>query len=193
LDVRIPRCEPEVVWMDSARLIIEPLFSAHADKLVRLFDQRVNAHFAVDDTLSSLSDLRQQFSTMEAAKMGGHEGARFLPFVVKTVLEDRYIGRLEALIHGVDAEVAFLFVPQIWGKGFATEAIKSLIAHLGAEGIQRVWACVTPSNTASLKLCQKMLFQQCAIPSGFNLATYDDGDVVLSLPLMNAQQLQPKI
>jgi RimJ/RimL family protein N-acetyltransferase len=169
----------------SLRLLIEPLVSAHADELVGLLDDRVNAHFSAEDTPRSLSDLRQQFVDMEAAKLIGHDGARFLPFVVKAVLENRYIGRLEALIYGTDAEIAFLFVPQSWGKGFATEATKALMALLEAEGVQRVWACVTPSNIASLKLCQRMLFQQSATPADFTLATYECGDVVLSLSLMN--------
>ena len=163
------------------RLIAVPLIEAHADQLDGLLDQRVNVHFAAEDAPGSLTQLRRQFSEIEAAAADEYGGARYIPLVVKTASDDQPIGRIEALIHGKDAELAFVFVPQSWGQGFASKAVAGLIAHLRIEGIEKFWACVAPTNVASLALYNRMKFEPVPPPVDLVLATFDDGDAVLLL------------
>ena len=174
------------------RLVVEPLTVSHAEALSGLMDARVNAHFASEDVPMSLAELRQQFGEAEAAAREGHGDAQFIPLVVKTEHDGRYIGRLEALVHGRDAEIAFVFIPESWGYGYATEATVALIGQLSGAGVARVWACVTPTNKPSLALCKRLDFSKCEARPDLDLATYDDGDTVLMLSLANEGQLSAR-
>ncbi len=167
--------------MPTERVIIEPLAAWHADVLTGLLDERVNRYFVRDDVPTSLAALHKQFEDIEAAATDRSDGKCFLPFVVKTIADGEYIGRLEALVHGDDAEIAFVFISKNWGKGFATEATRALMLHLKEEGVERFWACVAPSNGPSLAVCRRLNFVRSELPSGLTLNTYNDGDIVLSL------------
>jgi RimJ/RimL family protein N-acetyltransferase len=166
---------------ETDRLVIEPLTAGHADALEGLLDERVNRYFLPEDVPASLVALRGQFEEMEAAAVKGYRGSRFLPFVAKHLAEGDYIGRLEALVHGTDAEIAFLLVPRSWGQGFASEATAGLISELRVMGVERVWACVAPDNEPSLAMCRRLKFERVDLPVQWSLATYDDGDIVLAL------------
>ena len=164
--------------MQTERMIIEPLAAWHAEVLTELLDELVNRYFAPDDVPTSQAALHKQFEDIEAAATDRSDGTRFLPFVVKTIADGKYIGRLEALVHGDDAEIAFVFTSKSWGKGFATEAAYALMLHLKESGVERFWACVAPSNRPSLALCHRLNFVRSELPPGLTLNTYDDGDVV---------------
>lgn len=56
-------------------------------------------------------------------------------------------------------EVGYLIHPDHWGKGYATEAMTAVIAHLFAtHDMDRLVAEVDPRNTASLGLLAKLGF-----------------------------------
>jgi RimJ/RimL family protein N-acetyltransferase len=56
-----------------------------------------------------------------------------------------------------EGEIWYLVHPEFWGKGFATEAAKELLA-LGFEevGLHRIWASCLPENPASERVLQKL-------------------------------------
>lgn len=58
-------------------------------------------------------------------------------------------------LHEVD--IGYRFLPACWGKGYATETARALIAH-GAQrqGIARVIGLVHPGNTASVNVLLKL-------------------------------------
>ena len=162
------------------RLIVEPLLAHHADELIGLLDERVNRYFPSQDVPSSQAALREQFAEMERAANSRDDSHRFHPFVVRTAERQTCIGRLEVLVHDKDAEIAFVFVPDAWGKGYAREAAKAIIDRFGQAGVQRFWACVTRGNTPSLRLCERLGFELAEVPQNLELWTYDDGDIVLT-------------
>ena len=56
-------------------------------------------------------------------------------------------------------EVGYLIHPDYWGKGYATEAMRAVIAHLFAtHDLDRLVAEVDPRNAASLGLLAKLGF-----------------------------------
>jgi RimJ/RimL family protein N-acetyltransferase len=170
--------------VETDRLLIEPLSIEHADWLLGLLDPRVSEHFAPADRVQTPEQLRGQFREMVEAAGTAEAEERFLPFVVRERRSDTYIGRLEALVVGSRAEVAFVFVPGSWGRGFAGEATRALLGRLAAEyAVRDVWACVTKTNDASLRLCHRLGFVEAAPGTWPALATYDDGDVVLNRSL----------
>lgn len=90
-------------------------------------------------------------------------------------LRGRVIGDLLLHLDGPDgadgrqAEVGWVFAPDVAGQGFATEAASAAVGAAFAEvGVHRVWAQLEPANTASARLCERLgmrreaLFEQAS-------------------------------
>lgn len=59
-----------------------------------------------------------------------------------------------------DVDLGFAFLPQFWSKGYALESASSVTAYARRSlGLQRIVAVVDPSNSASLKLLEKLGFE----------------------------------
>lgn len=57
-------------------------------------------------------------------------------------------------------EVGFIFAPDCWGRGFATEAMTAFIAHAFAGPVSHLTADVDPRNAASLALLARTGFRE---------------------------------
>jgi len=58
-----------------------------------------------------------------------------------------------------DVEIGYAFLPAGRGQGYAAEAVAALLRY-GQQtlGLRRIIAIVTPTNTASLRLLEKLGF-----------------------------------
>jgi len=167
------------------RVRIEPLTRDHAEPLAGLADPRVYAHVEPADAVLDATALRAQIAALLDAEAGTPAPALFRNFAVRDAASDACIGRLELYAHGDgEAELAFLFVPDSWGKGLATEAVRLLIRAAGqVGGVRRVWVCVTPDNRRALALCARIGFAPAPPGDWPDLASHAAGDVVLALPI----------
>ena len=87
-----------------------------------------------------------------------------------------FFGPPETAADGVpEAEVGYGLVEEARGWGFATEALRALLAETDAAGV-RVRASVEPSNTASVRVLAKCGFTELR---GGN----EDGELVMARPL----------
>jgi ribosomal-protein-alanine N-acetyltransferase len=87
-----------------------------------------------------------------------------------------FFGPPEAAADGVpEAEVGYGLVEEARGWGFATEALKALLAAADAAGV-RVRASVEPTNKASVRVLAKCGFTELR---GAN----EDGELVMARPL----------
>ncbi|MFI6162622.1 MULTISPECIES: GNAT family N-acetyltransferase [Micromonospora] len=75
--------------------------------------------------------------------------------VVGTVLLKPLPGRDER-VPTTDIEVGWHLHPDSWGHGYATEAARALVARELATGTPRVWAVVSPGNTASAAVARRL-------------------------------------
>lgn len=58
-------------------------------------------------------------------------------------------------------EIGYILHRDHWGRGFAREAVSSVIAHgFGAMGARRIFADVDPDNTPSIQLLEACGFQR---------------------------------
>lgn len=75
----------------------------------------------------------------------------------------------------LEVEMGYGLVREAWGWGFATEAVRALLAETDAMGV-RVRASVRPDNAASLRVLAKC---------GFTIlrGTTEDGELVMVRPL----------
>lgn len=72
---------------------------------------------------------------------------------------------------GPGVELAYHFRTVCWGRGYATEAARSVLAHgLGALGLERVIAIVVPENIASCRVVEKIGMRFEAVASYYGLA-----------------------
>ena len=56
-------------------------------------------------------------------------------------------------------EIGFILHPEVWGRGYAREAMTAVIAHLFAtRGLEEIIADVDPRNTASIGLLLRLGF-----------------------------------
>jgi len=84
------------------------------------------------------------------------------PWLVFRRLDGRVIGDM-----GFDHEIepgtvsgGYGFAQPAWGHGYATEAVRALVAHsLGCPGIRRIVADTEPTNLASIRVLEKAGFR----------------------------------
>jgi RimJ/RimL family protein N-acetyltransferase len=104
---------------------------------------------------------------------------RWLNFSVRLTGTGQLIGRLEATLHHQIAEVAFLYSPQFWGQGYATQGLLWMHNHLRAyPSIATLWATTVPANARSAALLRRCGYTQVPVTVLPLLYTYDVGDDV---------------
>jgi RimJ/RimL family protein N-acetyltransferase len=164
---------------ESARLAYEELRTEHAVALFpALSDPRVHRHLTGKPPATA-DDLADEFARMTAGPSSSSAHERWLNYVVQLKTEDRLIGRLEAAITRNWAEVAYLFDPQHWGCGYATEAMLWLHDYLHREwSVSESWATVHPNNERSIQLLLRIGYQRSDLDPLKPLASYDPGDFV---------------
>lgn len=73
-------------------------------------------------------------------------------------------------------EVGFVFHPDHWGRGYATEAARALLDHVFAGGAHRVVAHCDPRNAASWRLLERLGMRREGLhPRAASFATDDAG------------------
>jgi len=59
-----------------------------------------------------------------------------------------------------DIEISYVFLPEHWGRGYATEAVRQALGHaFGTMGLRRVVAETQAANAASVRLLERLGFQ----------------------------------
>lgn len=160
------------------RLVFEPLRQAHAFELINaLTDPRVY-EFIEGSYPATYEDLAAEFDRFEAGPPEGKRHERWWDYAVRLGERGQTIGRLEATLVDDWAEVAYLFGPEYWGRGYASEALTWLHGQLRQDGAAADWwASVCPGNERSMKLLTRLGYIEVA--SGWPaLTSYDPGDRV---------------
>ncbi len=166
----------------SERLVYEPLRQDHAFELINaLTDPRVYRYIEgpYPSTYELLTD---QFAFMTAGPPEHKRHERWWNFVVRLGPFGQPIGRLEATLVDDWAEVAYLFGPEYWGRGYATEALAWLHGQLWADHTAlHWWASVCPGNDRSVRTLTRAGYEE--VTSGWPaLTSYDPGDRVFRRP-----------
>jgi RimJ/RimL family protein N-acetyltransferase len=106
-------------------------------------------------------------------------GERWINITVRLAETKEVIGRLEANIHDHLAEVAFLYSPSVWGRGYASNGLLWLHGLLSEYAeVHSLWATTHPNNRPSASL----LLRHGYIPAQTKglpvLYSYENGDDV---------------
>ena len=164
----------------SDRLVYEPLGVEHVLPLYdSLADARVYAH--IGGIMPTSEALTLEFARRAAGPPPNRPDERWVNLAVALATAAPttvYIGRLEATLHDTWGEVAYLFGPAYWGRGYATEAMTWFHNRLAALGTRELWAAVAPSNVRSLALLHRLEYREVSATTPVLIA-HDPDDVCL--------------
>jgi len=83
------------------------------------------------------------------------------PWIVVRKNDFEFVGIIELRVDKFRADLGYAIAPEYWGKGYATEITKSVIAWaLMQEQIFRVWATCDIENLASARVLEKAGMQR---------------------------------
>jgi RimJ/RimL family protein N-acetyltransferase len=161
----------------SERLVYEPLSESHGSLLSgALTDPRAYTHIT-DPHPATAADLAVLFARMAAGPSDGCTDEAWWNFAVR-LRSGEFIGRVEATLHDGLAEVAYIFGPNFWNCGYATESVAWLHTQLREnQYANSVWATVLPDNVRSIRLLERLGYRRSLLDQP-PLRSYETGDRV---------------
>jgi RimJ/RimL family protein N-acetyltransferase len=165
----------------TARLTIEPLGHEHAEGLFAALDDNRVGTFIGGADVTTVEALHDRIDgSIGPAWPTGH----WHNWVARRSDDSVIVGRLEATTYGETrptgkwAEVAYLFGPAFWGRGYAIEGVSWMLDHLRDElVVEEIWAAVHPGNVRSIRLLERLGFEPRDTP-GRPMGSYDEIDLV---------------
>jgi len=146
------------------RLDLEPLAERHADELwAPLADPRLYEHVPQDPPPSP-SALRERIALL-ARRRSPAGDQLWLNWVMRERSDGQCRGRLQATVNpDARAWIAYEVFPPSWGRGFAIEGCRRMIAWLIDElGVRELAAEVDSLNAASLRLLERLGFARVSL------------------------------
>lgn len=142
--------------LQTERLELEPLIPAHAAVLFpHLRDPRLY-EFLDSEAPKSVAILEKQYRRWEPRR--SPDGAQaWLNWAARLRSAD-YIGWIQATVNADGrADLAYLVFREHQRQGYAVEACRVVIGHIGAGyGVRTIRATIDPANTASIKVAQEL-------------------------------------
>ncbi len=142
------------------RLRLEPQLASHASTMMHvLSDPRTHA-FIPSQPPQDEAVVQERFQKLES-KLSPDGAEHWLNWIV--FLDEQAIGTVQAsvIILGKHADIAYMFHPDSWGKGYAREATQRMLVYLRDElAVHTFTANLDTRNTASQKLLRALGFIQ---------------------------------
>jgi RimJ/RimL family protein N-acetyltransferase len=159
-------------------LTFEPLAVEHLPALAAAIrKEEVYRHIG-----GALPSLERFHLGLERAIQGpprGREHELWINYLVRLRTTREVIGRVEATVIRGTAEVAFLFNPAHWGRGYATQRLHWLHCQVRhTVGEVQFWATTVPDNTRCRALLQRCGYVEVDVAEAPALVSYADGDLV---------------
>jgi len=149
---------PQSLELKTPRLILEPLQPRHAALLFQTLSDPVIYSFIPFDPPKSMEALTERYGHLSVGHSADGKDI-WLNFALRKLENNAYIGTVQATITGKLSYVAYELGPQHWGRGYATEAVRALIAHLfTAYGMDVIRAETDTRNDRSAALLERLGF-----------------------------------
>ena len=147
----------------TARLRIEPLKVAHATAMLpALLDPRIYRYIP-SVRYDTVDGLAARYRRLEAGSADSAQ--RWLNRCLFRSDSGAAIGNIQATVFLLErtADIAYVLSPDNWGRGYASEAVIWLLAHLKAAGdVEFVHAQIDTRNAASIALVERLGFERQA-------------------------------
>ena len=145
--------------LTTPRLRLEPQVAGHAEALLEvLADPRTHTYIPSEPP-TDLNALRARYARLETRR--SPDGTEWwLNWTVFAALEA--IGTVQASVRHTEgsADVAYVFAPAAWGRGYAAEAMRAVLGFLPTLGVVRAKAYIDTRNLASQRLITRLGFVQ---------------------------------
>lgn len=136
--------------------MLEPQVSAHADAMfLVLSDLRIYEHENAPPP--TVEWLRDRFARLESrASPDGREA--WLNWVIR-LPSGELAGYVQATVAGRQASIAYVLGSRWWGRGIATEAVRTMMTELRAtDGVETFVAVFKRGNLRSRRLLARLGF-----------------------------------
>jgi RimJ/RimL family protein N-acetyltransferase len=147
--------------------------TAAGDTLLRTERLRVRPWTLADDDLARLADIygREEVLRWLGGFPAPSPGGLVERWAQVHALDERYgawaVERPDGVVAGTvlfkplpdgvgEIEVGWHLHPDSWGRGYATEAARAVIARGFDAGVPEVYAVVRPGNEASVAVCRRL-------------------------------------
>jgi ribosomal-protein-alanine N-acetyltransferase len=142
--------------MDTERLILRPFTLDDAEAWLPLISLPEIIRYTGDTPASSVDEARELLRTRPLRDYAVHGYGRM---AVIEKASRRLVGfsGLKYLEDLGEVDIGYRFLPDCWGKGYASESARVLMEH-GREklGIGRIVGMAHPDNAASIKVLEKL-------------------------------------
>jgi RimJ/RimL family protein N-acetyltransferase len=146
------------------RLSIEPMSLAHwEDYAAAWADPRMTAFIGGEPRSRNVSWGKM----LQGIGMWPLLGYGYWSFVERA--SGRFVGNggLAQFERGIEElegfpEAGWAFIPDAWGKGYATEAMTAILLWADGQGLGEIRCIIEPGNTASRNVAGKLGFTKCA-------------------------------
>ena len=150
--------------LHTPRLVLEPLEPRHASVLFEELQSPLLYEFTEDKPPQNVEVLRDRYTVL--ARRRSPDGTEtWLNWVVWSLPEKCYVGYVQATIaEGGSASIAYVFFADFWGRGYAREAVQSMLNHLFASrNCHEFRASVDQRNRRSIALLEHLGFVRVAV------------------------------
>ena len=153
--------------IETERLLLRPFTLHDAEELHRTWGDPASQRFGGDWPRPETSDDTRRY--LEPVVAGQAERG-YASWAVVERASGRLIGDcglFPADGVGPDVELAYGLAPDVWGRGYATEAAAACVrVGFGELGLERIVADVDPANTASVRVLEKLGFERTGEKGG---------------------------
>ncbi len=159
------------------RLIIDPLRNEHADGLFAALNHESVGAYINGPEVTTIDALHTWIDQLALGPSNELAEDHWWNWAVSRRADGLILGYIQATGSAGWAEVAYVFGPTTEGHGYATEAVRWLVAHLADGGRHELWAAIHRDNAASIRLIERIGFTRVAEATR-QVASYDDGDLL---------------
>jgi len=141
--------------METERLILRPFTLDDAEAWLPLISLPEIVRYTGDTPATSVAQARERLRTRPLRDYEVHGYGRM---AVIEKAGGRLVGfsGLKYVAELGEADIGYRFLPECWGKGYATESALPLLGQARALGLQRVVGTVHPDNPASSRVLEKL-------------------------------------
>lgn len=146
--------------ISTPRLVVEPLLGAHAEELFGILHDPRTQTWIPAPKAATVAELRESWTRGESRCDDDGLEAR-LAWAIRAKENCQLVGKIDANVADTRwaTNVGYVLAPRVWGNGFATEAVFSVVDHLFALGIKGCHAYVMPGNDASCRVLLRAGFE----------------------------------
>ena len=154
--------------LETDRLELRPATHEDAELLLKLFSIPEVWRYLPAGPPYTLE--RARAGIERRMKMEAERG--FSPMLVFRKDTGEFIGNagLQPVPDTPEVEIAYHYLPSVWGKGYGTEAAVAILAHgFGTVGLSSIMAICVPENVASWRIMEKAGMRYVGLASYYGL------------------------